>query len=308
MSACLPIPAPLPKRRPGSGLGSGAAGIDGGLRVVVAGADACALLTDWALANAWSPGVRDFECYLAADPECLHIGYLGSEPVSAVLVVNHDADFAHLGAYMVPPPYRGRGLGRATFDAAMKHAGDRVVGLHAVSDQVQNYKRAGFAPTYSTWRYAGMLKPGAARAAGWIVDIEQVGLAALVEYDARHFRATRPAFLQAWISAPGHIARVAVDHDGIIGFGVIRPTEQHARIGPLYARDTGTARALLRALVSAMDTGTVALDVPETNRAMQPLAAELGLKPEFEMVTMYTGPVKPSHSPGVFAVASAEVG
>jgi len=95
-------PAPLPRRRPGAGSDPGAGGE---LRVAVAGVDACAMLTEWAAANSWSPGVRDFDCYLAADPECLHIGYLGAEPVSAVLVVNHDADFAHLGAYMVPPQH-----------------------------------------------------------------------------------------------------------------------------------------------------------------------------------------------------------
>ncbi|WP_194904727.1 GNAT family N-acetyltransferase [Catenulispora rubra] len=301
-------PAPLPKRRPGTSSDPGV-GTAGELRVAVASADACPMLTEWAAANSWSPGARDFECYLAADPECLHIGYLGSEPVSAVLVVNHDADFAHLGAYMVLPQHRRRGYGRAIFEMALKHAGARAVGLHAVTDQVQNYKRSGFSPTYSTWRYSGTLTPGAAAPAGWIVSIEQVGLAALVEYDARHFRATRPAFLQAWISAPGHIARVAVDHDGIIGFGVIRPTAAHARIGPLYARNTGTARALLRALAAAARASTVALDAPETNRAIEPMAAELGLTPEFEMVTMYTpGPIKPIHHPGVFAVASAELG
>jgi len=125
--------SPLPKRRPSPGRGNGA---DTELRVTIAGADACAMLTEWASANAWSPGTRDFDCYLAADPECLHIGYLGTEPVSAALVANHDANFAHLGAYMVPPQYRGRGYGRATFEAAMKHAGTRVVGLHAVTDQV----------------------------------------------------------------------------------------------------------------------------------------------------------------------------
>jgi len=158
---------------------------------------------------------------------------------------------------------------------ALKHAGSRVVGLHAVTDQVQNYKQSGFGPTYSTWRYTGVTAAGAAIAAGWIVDADQVGLAALVEYDAQHFRATRPAFLQAWTSAPGHVAKVAVDHDGVVGFGVIRPTAAHARIGPLYARDTGTARALLRALTADIGASTVALDAPETNRTIEPLAAEL---------------------------------
>lgn len=295
---------PLPKRQPRSGVPE--------LRIELGDATALPVIYDWAAANAWSPGEHDFRCYLEADPQSLHVGYLGDEPVSAVFVANHDADFAHLGAYMVPPQHRGNGYGRAVFEAAMKHAGRRVVGLHAVTDQVQNYKRSGFAPTYSTRRYSGVLaeaQPGA-RSAINIIDAGQVGLAPLTEYDARHFRASRPAFLQAWLSAPTHIAKAAVDHDGgIVGFGVIRPTADHARIGPLYARDAGTVRALLRALTDAVDGTAVAMDVPETNPAIEPLAAELGLHPEFEMVTMFTaGPIKQIYHTGVFAVASAELG
>jgi hypothetical protein len=270
------------------------------------------MLYEWAAANSWSPGLEDFACYLAADPQSVHVGYLGDEPVSAVIVANHDQNFAFLGGYMVPPQYRGRGYGRATFDAAMKHAGSRVIGLHAVTNQVQNYKRSGFSPTYSTWRYSGVLATPPARPPSEIeiVDAGRVGLAALMDYDARHFRARRPAFLQAWISVPGHIAKAALDGDGMIaGFGVIRPAVDHARIGPLYARDTGTARVLLHALTDAMDATVVALDAPETNRALEPLAADLGLHPEFEMVNMFTpGSLKPVHHPGVFAVASAELG
>ncbi|MEY9861443.1 GNAT superfamily N-acetyltransferase [Catenulispora sp. GAS73] len=295
---------PLPNHQPGLAAPE--------LRIEAADATALPMIYDWAAANSWSPGEHDFRCYLEADPQSLYVGYLGVEPVSAVFVGNHDADFAHLGAYMVPPQHRGRGYGRATFDAAMNHAGSRVVGLHAVTDQVENYKRSGFGPTYSTWRYSGVLpapRPSTPSNIK-IVDAGQVGLAALTEYDARHFRASRPAFLQAWTSAPGHLAKVALDHDvAIVGFGVIRPTVDHARIGPLYARDTGTARTLLHALTDAINATTVAMDAPETNRAIEPLAAGLRLAPDFQMVTMFTaGPIKPVHHPGVFAVASAELG
>lgn len=298
--------SPLPKRRPH---GHVTAATEESLRITVADATAWPMIRDWAVANAWSPGAHDGECYLAADPESLHIGYLGELPVSALFVVNHDANFAFLGGYMVPPEHRGNGYGRATFDAAMKHAGTRVVGLHAVTDQVENYKKSGFAPTYSTWRFSGDLTSVPTDPGRLIVDAGQADLAKLIDDDARHFRAARPQFVQAWLTAPGHIAKVAVDGQEITGFGVIRPTVDHARIGPLYARDTATARVLLQALASAAGSATVALDVPDPNPAACDLAAELGLRAEFEMVTMFTpGLLKPIHRAGVFAVASAELG
>jgi GNAT superfamily N-acetyltransferase len=292
---------PLPKRQPRPAAPE--------LRIKAGDAGALPVIHDWAAANSWSPGAHDFRCYLDADPQSLYVGYLGDEPVSAVFVANHDAGFAHLGAYMVPPQHRGRGFGRATFDAALRHAETRVVGLHAVTDQVQNYTKSGFVADYSTWRFSGVLPTAQTPAPGDIVDTEHVDRPSLVDYDARHFRAARPAFLNSWISAPGHVARAVMDGGEIIGFGVIRPAIDHSRIGPLYARDAATAAALLRELAESAEATTIALDVPETNPAACDLAAELGLSADFEMVTMFTpGPLKPINQPTVFAVASAELG
>jgi GNAT superfamily N-acetyltransferase len=283
------------------------------LRIEAADADALPLVHAWAEANSWAPGGHDFQCYLDTDPGSLHVGYLGEEPVAAVFVANHDACFAHLGAYMVPAQHRGNGFGLATFTAALKHAGDRVVGLHAVTDQVANYMRSGFVAHYSTWRFSGSLSaasgtPGGP--AGRVVGAAEVDLADLVDYDARHFRAVRPGFLRSWIDSPGHVAKAVLDADGAVaGLGVIRPTTGPARIGPLLARDTPIATALLHALAEEAGAADVALDVPEVNPAACDLAAALGLRPEFEMVTMFTpGPLKPLAERGVYAVASAELG
>lgn len=279
------------------------------LRIDVADVSLLSVIYDWAAANSWSPGQHDFRCYLETDPQSLHVGYLGDEPVSAVIVANHDALFAHLGAYMVPTQHRGRGFGRATFEAALRHAGTRVVGLHAVTDQVQNYAKSGFVADYSAWRFSGVLAPAQTQAPGDIIDAELVDLATLVDYDARHFRAARPAFLSSWISAPGHVARVFVDDGEIVGLGVIRPTIDHSRVGPLYARDAATASALLNNLAEQAEATTIALDVPETNPAACDLASRLGLSADFEMVAMFTtGPLKPINQSGVYAVASAELG
>lgn len=292
---------PLPKRQPRP--------TPAQLRIEVAGPEALPLIHVWAEANAWSPGEHDGTCYLDADPDALHIGFLDTEPVSAVFVANHDAGFAHLGGYMVAPQHRGYGYGLATFQAALRHAGDRIIGLHAVTNQVQNYQQSGFTPTYSTWRFSGTPDRARTMPAGDIVDATQLDLTALVDYDARHFRAPRSRFLHSWISAPGHIARVVLDGETIIGFGVIRPTTDHSRIGPLYARDSTTAAALITELTRAAEAGAVAMDVPEVNQTACDLAGRLGLTVDFEMVTMVTpGPLKPFKHRGVYAVASAELG
>ena len=298
---------PLPHREPAVQTGPGR------LNIIVATSEAWPIVRDWANANHWSPGKHDGPCYRAADPGSLHIGYLGPDwaPVSSVFAANHDDRFAFLGGYMVTPNHRGRGHGRATFDAGMDHAAGRTVGLHAVTDQVQNYRNAGFTPAHSVWRYSGTItaRPEVLSRSSDLVYVAEVGLDALAEYDARHFPALRPAFLKAWATAPGHIARVAVDGSGITGYGVIRPTTDHTRIGPLIARDADTARALLVCLIAESGAADIAMDVPDPNPDGVALAAEMGLHRVFEMVTMFTpGPLRHVDHAAVFAVASAELG
>ena len=105
--------------------------------------DEIAIAVDWAAAEGWNPGLADAACFATVDPEGFFIGELDGAPAATVSCVNYDARFAFLGFYIVREDLRGRGHGLRIWNAAIAHAGARVIGLDGVVAQQENYKSRG---------------------------------------------------------------------------------------------------------------------------------------------------------------------
>ncbi|MEM6717478.1 MAG: GNAT family N-acetyltransferase, partial [Cyanobacteria bacterium P01_C01_bin.147] len=86
----------------------------------------------WAEDEGWNPGIADAEAFLAADPQGFFLTRRKGDPVAAISVVNHNAKNAFLGLYICHPEWRGLGFGLSTWEHALKHAGERTVGLDGV--------------------------------------------------------------------------------------------------------------------------------------------------------------------------------
>lgn len=268
------------------------------------------LVRSWAAEEGWNPGLSDARAFFAQDPRGFFLGRLDGEPVSAVSVVTYDDAYAFLGFYLVRPGLRGLGYGLATWQAALAHAGGRSVGLDGVPAQQDNYRRSGFSTAYRTARYVGEVPAPDGPVAG-VVAAERVDPGALAAYDAACHHADRPRFLGAWLTTPGHRALARVTEGRLTGYGVVRPAQDEARIGPLFADTRADAAALLDALAAeARDFGAdrIAVDMPESNPAAARLAEERGLRPTFETARMYTGPVRPVARERVYGVTTLELG
>ena len=164
--------------------------------------------------------------------------------------------FGFIGLYICQPEYRGRGLGRAVWDAGMERLGGRTIGLDGVPEQQANYRSMGFVPAYESVRLTGrpLLNAGT-------FDVsDEVDLAQISAIDAVCFPAAREGFLKAWL-APPRIVRAISDDRGLRGYGVVRPCLDGHKVGPLFADSTETAMAILAALIEAVD-GPVQIDAP----------------------------------------------
>ena len=125
------------------------------LRIRTMRPDEIAIAVDWAAVEGWNPGLADAACFAMVDPDGFLIGELDGAPAATVSCVNYDASFAFLGLYIVRKDMRGRGYGLRIWNAAIAHAGPRVIGLDGVVAQQQNYKKSGFALAYANVRYGG---------------------------------------------------------------------------------------------------------------------------------------------------------
>ena len=265
------------------------------------------IAVNWAAAEGWNPGFADEACFAAPDPEGFFIGELDGAPAATVSCVNFGASFSFLGFYIVRADLRGRGFGLRIWNAAIAHAGPRVIGLDGVVAQQQNYRKSGFDLAYANIRYGGIVTPPDAPPPG-VIALTEIPLATVEAYDATVFPAPRTAFLRAWIGAPGHIGRALVRDRRLAGWGVIRPCRNGHKIGPLAADDRATAEAVLSALLAGVGGGEIFLDVPSVNRDAVTLAQSLGLAPVFETARMYTGAIKPLRLERIFGVTTFELG
>ncbi|WP_030612550.1 GNAT family N-acetyltransferase [Streptomyces sclerotialus] len=266
------------------------------------------VVSEWAAAEGWNPGLSDASCFFAQDPDGFFLGRIDGEPVSAISVVNYSPTYAFLGFYLVRPDQRGRGHGLATWKAALAHAGDRTVGLDGVPAQQDNYRRSGFELAYRTSRFGGTAPSGDRPTPDHVVPAATVGPDAIAAYDSACYPADRARFLRHWLSCDGHRAFARVPDGRVTGYGVIRPGRDAHRVGPLFADTTEDARALLDALTADLDGAPFAVDVPETNPEAVALAKSLGLTPSFDTARMYTGPVRPVATSRIFGVTSLELG
>jgi Acetyltransferase (GNAT) domain/Acetyltransferase (GNAT) family len=277
------------------------------LRIRTMRPDEIPIAVDWAANEGWNPGLSDAACFATVDAGGFLIGELDGVPAATVSCVNYGTSFAFLGFYIVRKDMRGRGHGLRIWNAAVAHAGARVIGLDGVVAQQQNYKKSGFALAYANVRYGGTVSAPDVPPAG-VTALSEVPLAMVEADDAKVFPAPRGAFLRAWIGARGHVGRAFVRDGRLAAWGVIRPCRKGRKIGPLVADDRVAAEAVLSGLLAGTAGGEIFLDVPSVNREAVALAQDLGLVPVFETARMYTGAIPALRLQRVFGVTTFELG
>ena len=197
------------------------------------------------------------------------------------------------------------GLADAACFAAVDPKGFLVGELDSVPAAQGNYQKSGFTLAYRNIRFGGRIS---ASPGNGTVSLAVIPFEAIEADDATVFPAPRPAFLRAWIGAPGHVGSAVFQNGRLCAWGVIRPCRKGFKIGPLVADDNASAEVILMALAAPAGGDELYLDVPETNVAAVTLAKAHGLVPIFETARMYTGPVRPMRLDRVFGVTSFELG
>ena len=265
----------------------------------------------WAAREGWNPGVGDAAAFLAQDADGFLGLFAGEDLASLISAVTYGPAFGFIGFYICRPDLRGQGFGLAVWDAALERLGSRAVGLDGVLAQVDNYARSGFVLAHRNIRYGGLPLASDAAPAG-IVPVEARHVPALMALDRHHFLFDRPGFLSRWLLPTEGRAFAAQEDGGIEGYCVVRRCGTGHKIGPLFAPDAATARALYEAACgharAAAPGEPVFLDVPEPHAAARELAEEAGLSPVFETARMYRGAAPALPLDRIFGITTFELG
>lgn len=262
----------------------------------------------WAREEGWNPGLDDADAFYAMDATGFLVGVLDGEPVSSISVVKYGERFAFLGFYIVRPTHRGKGLGKALWDAGIASAADSIIGLDGVVDQQDNYRKSGFALAHPSARWGGIFGNDLA-VHPLVRPLEASDLAAVLAYDAGVYPAAREPFLSHWLRRSA--AREAVgyfDAGELYGYGVIRRAVEGWKIGPLFADSPSIAEALIETLGRRAGGHKVCIDVPEPNAAGLAIAHRLKFSPAFATARMYRGVAPSLPVERIFGITSLELG
>jgi GNAT superfamily N-acetyltransferase len=262
----------------------------------------------WARDEGWNPGLDDVGPFFAQDPSGFLMGWLGTVRVGCISVVKYGADFAFLGLYIVHPAHRGKGYGKAIWDAGIASATGRTIGLDGVPAQQDNYRKSGFAYAYGSARWGGTLR-GLVTTRSYVRPVTPDDIFAIEDFDRLHFPAPRAKFLRAWLAPSSTRQTEGYFEDGRLrGYGTVRRCVTGWKIGPLFAETPDIAQSLLATLVTPAGTDPIFIDVPAPNGPAVEMVRHLGFTPAFETARMYLGPAPDLPLDAIFGITSLELG
>lgn len=270
--------------------------------------DAAIALTDL---EAWGYTREDFRRLLALSPDCCFAAERDGRVVG-VLTTTTYGGLAFLGAVIVSPELRGKGVGTEMMEAALAHlraTGVRTVRLNAYLNAVPFYERLGFHGECEVIRWHGHAATGG-KGRG-IRAIRADDVPGLARMDATYFGANRQGFIARLAGEfPGTF--LVAEHGGRPrGFIVGNPSGDSCEIGP-WVVEPGSGRVaedLYRALVESAGVSEVALSGPSLNGALLEFVRGVGFEEVFRALRMWWGAdAFPGDPTGIWAVGGLEKG
>ncbi|MFE1477389.1 GNAT family N-acetyltransferase [Streptomyces cyaneofuscatus] len=219
-------------------------------------------------------------------------GYGIAEPdgtglVAACVVTSYGPRLAALGMMLVAARHARQGIARRLMRHVMEETGSTPLALYATPEGQRLYEELGFAQVGRTERVLGRFRAEARPAAVTTRPAAADDLQAMVRLDLPVFGIDR-THLIARLPAFSDRLRVAEENGELTGYAALWPSGDAHVVGPLIARDTATAKALVAALATTTDRPLRA-DVDARHEELLGWLVEHGLEPGSRTAVMTYG-------------------
>ncbi|MEU5399682.1 GNAT family N-acetyltransferase [Streptomyces sp. NPDC005963] len=178
----------------------------------------------------------------------------GKGLAASCTVMSYGPELAAIGMMLVAERYARQGIGRHLMRHVLKESGDTPLTLHATSQGQPLYEELGFTTVGRAEMLRGCLRPPAndVRSASITRPATAEDLPRIVRLDTEVFGPDRTHMITRLPAFADHL-RVAEENGELTGYAAAWPNMETHVIGPLIARDTRTAQALITSLASATD-------------------------------------------------------
>ncbi|MGI3225971.1 GNAT family N-acetyltransferase [Streptomyces sp. GTA36] len=193
---------------------------------------------------------------------------------------------AAIGMVLVAERHARQGVGRRLMRHVVAELGTTPVTLHATPYGRPLYEELGFKTTGRAEMVRGHFVPGDPEPAVATRAATAEDLTAILRLDGEVFGADRTHMITR-LPAFADQLRVAEENGRIIGYAAAWPNLDNHVVGPLIARDTETAKALIASLAAHVD-GPLRTDIDVRHEELLAWVKERGLAPtSFNAVMTY---------------------
>ncbi|MET9096117.1 GNAT family N-acetyltransferase [Streptomyces cyaneofuscatus] len=219
-------------------------------------------------------------------------GYGIAEPdgkglVAACVVTSYGPRLAAVGMLLVAARHARQGIARRLMRHVMEETGSTPLALYATPEGQRLYEELGFAQVGRTERVLGRFRAEDRPAAVTTRPAAADDLQAMVRLDLPVFGIDR-THLIARLPAFSDRLRVAEEDGELTGYAALWPSGDAHVVGPLIARDTATAKALVTALATTTDRPLRA-DIDARHEELLGWLVERGLEPGSRTAVMTYG-------------------
>ncbi|MFF3323264.1 GNAT family N-acetyltransferase [Streptomyces sp. NPDC002889] len=210
----------------------------------------------------------------------------GKGLTAACVLTSYGAGLAAIGMVLVAERYSRQGIGRRLMEHVLAEAKDTPLTLHATPSGKPLYEELGFTLTGRAEMVRGRFTPSGPAVAVATRPAVAEDLPTLLRLDTEVFGQDRTHMITRLPGFADHL--LVAEEDGVlIGYAALWPNMNTHVIGPLIARDTQTAKALITALASRTDR-PLRTDIDVRHEELLAWVKERGLEPvAFNAVMTY---------------------
>ncbi|MFH8726279.1 GNAT family N-acetyltransferase [Streptomyces termitum] len=176
----------------------------------------------------------------------------GEGLLACCVVTSYGPGLAAIGMVLVAERYARRGVGRRLMRYVLEETGETPLTLYATANGQPLYEGLGFTEIARAEMVKGRFSFSAPAPDVTVRPATAEDLQDVLRLDREIFGLDRTPLITRLPAFADHL-RVAVDGGVITGFAAAWPNMDTHVIGPLIARDTATAQALIAALAEASD-------------------------------------------------------
>ncbi|KUN13161.1 GNAT family N-acetyltransferase [Streptomyces canus] len=188
-----------------------------------------------------------------------------------------EPDLGAIGMVLVAERHARQGIGRRLMRHVLSAMGTTPLTLHATPYGRPLYEELGFKLTGRAEMLQGHFTPGGPASTVSTRAATAEDLAAILRLDEEVLGTDRTHLITR-LPAFADQLRVAEEGGGIIGYAAAWPNMNTHVVGPLIARDTETAQALLASLAAGTDR-PLRTDIDVRHEELRKWAGERGLAP-----------------------------